>query len=84
MAAPWKMAKDASRGEALDHTLFALAESLRIIAILISPILPNAARELLYQLNVKSNYALAGANWGGLPEKHQLGKASPLFPRIEP
>ena len=32
MSAPWKLAKDPSRSEALDHVLFALAESLRIRA----------------------------------------------------
>ena len=83
MAAPWKLAKDTERAEALDHTLFVLAEALRVIAILISPVLPNAALQVLYQLNLKNEYVLADANWGGLPEKHQLGKPTPLFPRIE-
>ncbi|HET9800940.1 MAG TPA: class I tRNA ligase family protein, partial [Chthoniobacterales bacterium] len=83
MAAPWKLAKDPERAEALDHTLFVLAEALRVIAILISPVLPNAALQVLYQLNLKNEYVLADANWGGLPEKHQLGKPTPLFPRIE-
>ncbi len=83
MAAPWKLAKDPARAEALDHTLFVLAESLRVIAILISPILPKAADGILYQLNWSGDYALSDANWGGLPSKHQLGKPVPLFPRIE-
>jgi methionyl-tRNA synthetase len=83
MTAPWKLAKDSERAEALDHALFVLTEALRIVAIVISPVLPNAAREILYQLNLKSEYALADTNWGGLPSKHQLGKPVPLFPRIE-
>ncbi len=81
--APWKLAKDAARGDALDHALFVLAEALRIIAILVSPVLPNAAREILYQLNWSREYAFADANWGGLPTDHRLGKPVPLFPRIE-
>jgi methionyl-tRNA synthetase len=83
MAAPWKLAKDAARAESLDHSLFALAEALRVIAILISPILPHAAREILYQLNWSREYSLSDAGWGVLPSKHQLGKPVPLFPRIE-
>jgi methionyl-tRNA synthetase len=83
MAAPWKLAKDPERAEALDHTLFALAEALRIVAVLISPILPKAAREILYQLNWDRGYSLADASWGGLPAEHHLGKPVPLFPRIE-
>ena len=83
MTAPWKLAKDPERAEALDHALFALAEALRISAILISPVMPNAAAEILRQLNFKDEYTLSDANWGALPKKHQLGKPTPLFPRIE-
>jgi methionyl-tRNA synthetase len=83
MTAPWKMAKEPERADALDHTLFALAEALRIIAILVSPVLPNAAREILYQLNWSGDVSIANANWGGLPNEHRLGKPVPLFPRIE-
>src|SRR5438034_1567195 len=83
MTAPWKLAKDPQRAEALDHALFVLAEALRVIAILISPVLPNAAREILFQLNIKAEYSLDDANWGALPKTHQLGKPVPLFPRIE-
>lgn len=80
---PWKLAKDAARADALDHTLFALVEALRIIAILVDPILPHAAREILYQLNWSRDYALSDAKWGGLPNEHRLGKPVPLFPRNE-
>jgi len=83
MNAPWKLAKDPGRSEALDHVLFVLAESLRIIGVLISVVLPAAAREIFYQLNVPSQYKLSDAQWGGLPDTHRLGKPKPLFPRIE-
>ena len=83
MSAPWKLAKDPARAEALDHVLFTLAESLRTFGVLISPILPTAASEIFYQLNLHDEYKLADANWGGLPDTHRLGKPAPLFPRIE-
>ncbi|MFL6503816.1 MAG: class I tRNA ligase family protein, partial [Candidatus Udaeobacter sp.] len=83
ISAPWKLAKDPSRSEALDHVLFVLAESLRIIGVLISPILPTSAREIFYQLNVRDERHVADATWGGLPDEHRLGKPVPLFPRIE-
>jgi methionyl-tRNA synthetase len=83
MSAPWKLAKDPERAEALDHVLFVLAESLRIIGVLISPVLPNPAREIFFQLNVVDESKLSDATWGGLPERHHLGKPTPLFPRIE-
>ncbi|MDB6148228.1 MAG: metg: methionine--trna ligase [Spartobacteria bacterium] len=83
MTAPWKLAKDPTRAATLDHVLFALSEALRIVAILISPVLPTAAREIFYQLNCAPNERLADAAWGGLPDEHRLGKAKQLFPRIE-
>jgi len=83
MSAPWKLAKDPVREEALDHTLYALAEALRVIAILVSPVLPKGAKEILYQLNWSCDYSLKDAKWGGLPSGHRLGKPVPLFPRIE-
>jgi methionyl-tRNA synthetase len=83
MTAPWKMAKERDRADALDHTLYGLAEALRIIASLISPILPKASREIFYQLNSPPALRLAEASWGGLPAGHRLGKPVPVFPRIE-
>ncbi len=91
-SAPWKLAKDDSdRGKAqLDAVLYHLAESLRIIAILISPVLPRAAHGIFDQLQWKldevgkeSRFRLADAAWGELPDGHTLGQPTPLFPRIE-
>ncbi len=83
MTAPWKLAKDPERAETLDHVLYALAEALRVIAILIVPVLPKAAQEVLTQLNWKHDATLAAARWGGITDGHALGKPSPVFPRIE-
>ena len=76
--------------ENLDSVLYTLAESLRIIAILLSPVLPKAAHGIFDQLNWKMDeqgqegrFTLAEAEWGGLPDGHQLGQPTPLFPRIE-
>ena len=83
MTAPWKLAKDPERAETLDHVLYALAESLRIIAILVAPVLPKASSEILTQLNWKEEVSLATAVWGGIPDGHRLGKPTPVFPRME-
>jgi methionyl-tRNA synthetase len=88
--APWKLAKDPAQAERLDAVLYTLAESLRIIAILIWPVLPDAAHGIFDQLAWKldeagkdTRFRLADAVWGGLPDGHILGKPVPLFPRIE-
>ncbi len=88
--APWRLAKDAEKQQILDSLLYALAESLHIIAVLISPVLPKAAHGIFDQLNWKmelrgkeKRFRLEDANWGGLPDGHVVGKPVPLFPRIE-
>lgn len=81
--APWKLAKEPDQAGKLDAVLYTLAESLRIIAILISPVLPKAAAGIFAQLNWDRPFTLSDAKWGGLPDGHQLGKPTPLFPRIE-
>ena len=89
-AAPWKLAKDPARAAELDAVLYQLAESLRIIAILVSPVLPQAAHRVFDQLNWKPELAgddrrfrLEDAIWGGLPDGHTLNAPTPLFPRFE-
>ncbi len=89
-ARPWALAKDSAERGHLDQVLYTLAESLRIVAILISPVLPKAAHGIFDQLNWKmelggkeERFSLADAEWGGLPDGHVVGKPVPLFPRIE-
>src|SRR5947208_2810594 len=88
--APWKLAKNPEQTHRLHAIVYHLAESLRIIAILISPVLPKAAHGIFDQLNWKmelsgkeERFRLEDAKWGGLPDGHVVGKPVPLFPRIE-
>jgi methionyl-tRNA synthetase len=87
---PWVLAKARTSRNELVATLYTLAESLRIIAILISPVLPKAAHGIFDQLNWKTElsgkderFSLGDAEWGKLPDGHVVGKPVPLFPRIE-
>jgi methionyl-tRNA synthetase len=82
-AAPWKLAKEPTQSDRLDAVLYHLSESLRIIAILLTPVLPDTAPAMLAQLGWPHAPALADAGWGGLPHGHLLGKPVPLFPRLE-
>jgi methionyl-tRNA synthetase len=89
VSAPWKLAKEENK-ERLDSLLYGLVESLRIIGILISPVMPRAAHGIFDQLNWKmelsgknERFSLADAEWGRIPDAHVVGKPVPLFPRIE-
>ena len=63
-------------------------ESLRIVALLASPLIPNASAELWRRLGLAGRPEDArlpeAAAWGGLPAGSRLDKGAPLFPRREP
>ena len=87
---PWALAKDPEKAAQLDAVLYTLAESVRIIAILISPVLPKAAHGIFDQLQWKQDEAgsalrfkLSDIAWGGRPDGHVVGNPVPLFPRLE-
>jgi methionyl-tRNA synthetase len=89
-SAPWELAKHETSKDVLDGILYMLVESLRIMAILISPVLLKAAHGIFDQLNWKmelsgkeERFSLKDAEWGGLPDGHVVGKPVALFPRIE-
>jgi methionyl-tRNA synthetase len=88
--APWALAKSTTGSVELYEVLYDAAESLRILGILISPLLPRAGNAIFDQLNWKmelsgkeERFSLADAEWGGLPDGHVVGKPVPLFPRME-
>ncbi|MEJ6582158.1 MAG: methionine--tRNA ligase [Akkermansiaceae bacterium] len=82
---PWEMKKDESKlprvAEVLSHT----AESCAHLALLIRPVLPDAAEKILAQLNKPqlAELSLDDLKWGLLQPGHQTGKPKPVFPRIQ-
>ena len=80
---PWKLAKDETQAQALTNVLYNLAESLRIVSILIAPFMPATAKKIREQLNVAAELKLDDAEVFGLIEaNHEFGKPEQLFPRI--
>jgi len=84
---PWKVAKDAGRREELGSILYASAETLRILAVLISPVMPSAAARLWSRLGIEAALAderLPGAiEWGVLRPGTRTTKGDALFPRLD-
>lgn len=80
---PWALAKDPEQATRLDAVLYHLADSLRLVAILLSPVLPRAAAGIFRQLAWEKPFTLKDAAWGALPDGHTLSSPTPLFPRYE-
>ena len=84
---PWALDK-AGDATATAEVLGDCLESLRIVALLASPLIPNAAAELWRRLGLAGRPEDArlpeAAAWGGLPAGSRLEKGPPLFPRREP
>jgi methionyl-tRNA synthetase len=86
--APWKQAKREGGTAVVHTTLYTAAESLRWIALLLAPFLPEAAPRILTQLGLPAEIAPGslpreGSRWGELASGTKIEKAAPLFPRIE-
>ena len=88
LTAPWVLAKDPDNKEnkgRLSAVLYHLAEGLRIVSILISPVMPETAVEIRKQLGLSEE---AGTwervlTYGVIPEGTAVQKGEALFPRID-
>ncbi|MBO6237026.1 MAG: methionine--tRNA ligase subunit beta, partial [Schwartzia sp.] len=85
--APWALAKDAAKKAELATVMYNLAESLRVISVLISPFMPETAPKIWAQLGMTGDIwdvrLDAVKAWGGVPAGQHIGQAEPIFPRIE-
>ncbi|MBI4261252.1 MAG: methionine--tRNA ligase [Actinobacteria bacterium] len=84
---PWAVSRNDGRRDELAGILYAAAETLRILAVLISPVMPRAAAALWSQLGVEEllpNQRLPdAAAWGGLRPGTPTARGEALFPRLE-
>jgi methionyl-tRNA synthetase len=81
---PFKLAKGTREEDAreLDAVLYSLAETCRILAILLWPVIPGAAQAIYAQLGLEgAPNRFEESEWGGLPEGHRIAGPHPLFPR---
>ncbi|MCI0595451.1 MAG: methionine--tRNA ligase subunit beta, partial [candidate division Zixibacteria bacterium] len=83
--APWNLAKE-KRTEQLGTVLFYTLETLRHLALLYYPFMPEKSQKLLGYLgeNVeKDPDALGRFQWGRLKPGSKVSHPEPLFPRLE-
>ena len=84
--APWALQK-AGDSAAVAAVLGDCLETLRIVTLLASPLIPDAAGELWRRLGLPGSpedQRLPGAAaWGGMPAGLPLERGPALFPRLE-
>ena len=80
---PWALARDASHARELSQVLFDVAESLRIAAILLLPIMPRSAAEILRRVGeTKTDIRLSDAEWRNEGER-LVAKGDAMWPRSD-
>lgn len=91
--APWTLYKQGHTA-AVEQVLYAVLESVRLAAYLLSPIVPNVSSDIYKQLgfaidfNDKTQISHAApfnthGNWGILSGNQKLGEPRPVFQRLE-
>ena len=84
-SAPWVLAKDPAKAERLQAVMYNLADSLRNIAIMLSPFMPGTSPRIFTQLGLTTpeQFSLEEVAWGNFPDGTKVAKGEPLYPRIE-
>jgi methionyl-tRNA synthetase len=86
--APWKMTGPES-AQMLVDTLCTASESIRIVAVLLYPFMPNTTAKVWAQLGLGDievatrSGELKNLEWGGLKPGTRLGPLAPIFPRAD-
>ena len=84
-SAPWILAKDPAKATRLEAVMYNLADSLRNIAIMLSPFMPGTSPRIFTQLGLTTpeQFSLEEVAWGNFPDGTKVAKGDPLYPRIE-
>ncbi len=83
---PWRLGQDAANKNRLATVIYNLLESLRIIAVLVSPFMPGSAAKIMDQLditNAAEQEFESIRSWGGLTRGNSLKRSDALFPRVK-
>ncbi len=81
---PWVLAKDDAKKDDLDTCLHNLAESIRIVSILIYPFMHSTSDEIRKQMGLwYADVAWEDAKEFEMMYQEKVKKGKPLFPRID-
>jgi len=83
---PWVLAKDPANAQRLSAVIYNILEALRVIAVFITPVMPDSSAEILRRIGVAD---AAGQTfdtverWGEVTSGAPIDRGGPLFPRHE-
>lgn len=82
---PWVLAKEEEKRPRLAQVLYNLAESLRIISILIQPFMPETPKKIWDQLGIPQNQTdwESSGEWGIFNQSTAVTVGEIMFPRID-
>ncbi len=81
--APWTL-KKSGQEERLQQVLHNIFNAIRLVGLWLFPFMPETCEKIYQQIQLTFPDSFeAGAPWTAMPANHELGEASPLFPRIE-
>ena len=84
---PWILGKDESKKSRLSNIMVNLAESIRLITIMIYPFMPVKAKEIWKQLGIKTDLDKINIQedllWGKLEPGTVVKPGKSIFPRID-
>ncbi len=82
---PWVLAKDETKKAELANVMYVLSETLRIVSVLISPVMPNVPSHIREQLNItdESLATWESLEFGKLDKEIKITKGAIVFPRLD-
>lgn len=80
---PWILGRDEANKDRLNTVLYNLAESLRIVAQLIEPVMKNTSKEILKKLGTDNKGFASAGEFGLLEEGAKVTKGANLFDRLD-
>ena len=79
---PWALFKNPEKQDVLDHVLYHLLETIRYVAILLQPFIPETSKRICKQIGVNDLSFESLTTFGAFKEQ-TLGKAEVLFERYD-
>ncbi|PIE72778.1 MAG: methionine--tRNA ligase [Deltaproteobacteria bacterium] len=85
---PWKLAQDGEQSQRLHSVLYNCLEGLRLLALVLRPVMPGAAKKMVASLGLEADDERScllevGSHWSLLTPGSRVTPLTNLFPRRE-